>query len=177
MKLLELVPLPYRWLAMALLVAAVWGTGWLQGAHHEELARVALEVGIDKEREGFVERQAERKRLSDAFIAKGDQKREDDLRDAHRWWAGYVERMQRGDGGAGEAKEPVRVTSKICDNPARDQQLSGAIAVSRSDLRRAVGAYRAGIGRLLAACELQATDLINVQEWAQYEQLLHHQPQ
>ena len=34
--LFSLVPAPYRWLAMGLLAAALWGYGWVTGARHGE---------------------------------------------------------------------------------------------------------------------------------------------
>jgi hypothetical protein len=34
--LLSVLPLPYRLLGLALLVAAVWGHGWIKGANHGE---------------------------------------------------------------------------------------------------------------------------------------------
>ena len=37
MMLFNLVPAPYRWLALALLAVAIWGHGWVKGAHHGEL--------------------------------------------------------------------------------------------------------------------------------------------
>lgn len=42
MGLLSLIPLPYRLLALALLAAALLGTGWVYGARHEQ-GKVARE--------------------------------------------------------------------------------------------------------------------------------------
>lgn len=47
--LLTLIPLPYRLLALALLCVAVWGHGWLKGAHHGEAKLAAFEVAVRAE--------------------------------------------------------------------------------------------------------------------------------
>jgi len=47
--LLTLIPGPYKWIALALLVVAVWGHGWLKGAGHEQAKFAAFEAEVAAE--------------------------------------------------------------------------------------------------------------------------------
>lgn len=174
-KLLELVPWYWRWAALAVAFVACFGYGWVRGSAHEEQALDDFRAGVSKAYNEQVVRQAERKRLSDEFTKGKDERHaveKDEIRD---YWARYVKRM-RDAAGAGAGAEPVRITSTICNDSARDQQLSGALTVARSEFREAIAEYRAGLGGLFAACQVQTADLVDVQEWAIYQQLLNQQP-
>lgn len=173
--LLALVPWYYRWLAIAIALAAAVGFGFMKGVEFEEGELDKVRHDIDVERAGVIARQAERKRLSDADIKKRDDKRETDLAGAHRWWADYVARLCAGRDDCPGA-QPIRKPAPICNDAARDAELQGAIDAARRDTRAALAEYRRGIGSLLSACEVQTGDLVDVQDWAQHQQLLNAAP-
>lgn len=173
--LLSLVPWYYRWLAIAAAFAGCFGYGFVKGVHHEEGAFDAFKAAVDKTAEAALAVQVDRKRQSDALIKQEDERHVQQLKEVSDYWTAYVARVRAG-AGSGAATKPVRIASSICNDPARDEQLSGAITVARSELRDAVAAYRAGLGGLFAACEVQTANLIDVQGWAAHEQLLNHVP-
>lgn len=172
--LLKLVPWPYRWLAFVVLIAAAMAFGAAKMHEFDEAKYDKLVADVDKAGAVQLAKQEERRRISKAFTDKKDADHAQEIKDTRSYWTAYVERVLGARGG--EGVEPIRGPSKICNDPARDSQLSGAIAVARSDLRAAVAGYRAGLGRLFGACEVQTADLIDVQEWALREQLLNNQP-
>lgn len=47
--LFNVLPWPYRWLALAVLSVAVWGWGWLRGAEHGEAKLTAYQAQQHKE--------------------------------------------------------------------------------------------------------------------------------
>ena len=71
--LLNLIPAPWRWLAIGLLAAALWGHGWLTGAEHGEDKLDAYKLAQQQadikqaQRVGDVRRDL----LSDAMILEG----------------------------------------------------------------------------------------------------------
>lgn len=173
---MKLVPWYYRWLAILAAFAACFAYGYLKGVQHEEGKVDEIRHDIDVERAGVIARQAERKRLSDALIKKKDADRETQVADAHRWWSNYVAGLHAA-GEVGPGAQPVRKPAPICNDPARDNELQGAIDAARRATRAAIAEYRSGIGPLLAACELQTSDLVDLQDWAQHERLLNAVPQ
>lgn len=46
-NLIDAIPLPYRLLAMAGLAASVYGLGWINGAHHEQVKGVKFEAATE----------------------------------------------------------------------------------------------------------------------------------
>ena len=173
--LLALVPWYYRWLAIVGAFLACFGYGFVKGVHFEGARFDAFKAGVDKIEAAQLAVQLERKRLSEALIQKKDADHAVEIKEVRDYWTAYADRV-RLDAGRGEGKKPVRIASTICNDPARDQQLSGAITIARSELRDALAEYRAGLGGLFAACEVQAADLVDVQDWAAREQLLNASP-
>lgn len=47
MKLTDLIPWPYRWLALSVVCAGLWGYGWVKGAEHGE---ATVQARWDKEK-------------------------------------------------------------------------------------------------------------------------------
>ena len=47
--LFAMVPLPYRLLGLALMAAALWGHGWIKGAHHEQAKSALFQAQVDRE--------------------------------------------------------------------------------------------------------------------------------
>lgn len=173
--LLALIPWYWRWLAILAAFAACFGYGFVKGVHFEEARFDAFKAGVDKVEAAALAVQLERKRLSDAFIKQKDADRETAVQDIDDYWAAYVAGLPVNPRG-GAAAQPVREPPKICNDPARDQELSGALESARLATRAALAEYRRGIAPLLGAAEVQTGDLVDVQDWAQREQLLNHQP-
>lgn len=161
---------PYGILVRLGLIAAVAGGiflfGYAKGGEAGEEELEQFRVGVDKAHAQQLALDAERKRLSEALIAEKDSQHDEALRNANLWWAGYFDRMQHDAGRRARAK-PVPVESKICNDAARDHELSLAVRAAEQDLRRATDEYQAGIARLLGAAEVQTADLLNLQDtWA-----------
>jgi len=60
--LLTLIPMPYRLVALAFLVVAVYGTGWVRGSSHEAAKRDAIELRMSVQIESLTNGVAEQNR-------------------------------------------------------------------------------------------------------------------
>lgn len=174
-SLLSLIPWYWRWLAIVGAFVACFGYGFVKGVQHEEGNFNDFKADVDKTEAAALAVQVDRQRISKALIAQKDAEREQDRKDSDDFWAAYVAGLQLDDG-AGPAKEPIRIAPGVCNDPARDNELSGAIEAARRATRAALKEYRRGIAPLLGAAEVQTGDLIDVQDWAAHEQLINHQP-
>lgn len=173
--LLALVPWYWRLGAVAALAATSFAFGYLNGSEAGEDALDALQAKVEKTTGELLARQGERARIAAATTKEKDARHAEDLQEIRDYWTGYAERLRRGAGGR-PAGEPVREPAAVCDDPARDQRLSYAVAVARSEIRDALAEYRAGVGELSEAGELQTADLIDLQETWAHRQLLNNQP-
>lgn len=173
--LLALVPWYYRWLAIliALVAAAAFGAAKMHGFMQDKIDKLEKDIAVAEA--AAAGRDAQRTQDSNNLINEKDRQHEDNLARYGAAWARELARVQH-DGGAGQGAQPVRTPSTICGDPARDNRLSSALAAARGEARQRLVEYRAGVGRLLAACQLQTGDLVIVQDWAQHEQLLNAVP-
>lgn len=175
-RLLALIPWYYRWLAFAALIAASMAYGAAMMHRHDVKVLDKLEADIAKAQAVLEAERAERKRASDRLIREKDNERGTQVADAHRWWAAYVDGLLKR-GGPGQGKEPVRIAATVCGDAARDHRLSVALADYRDGVAAGLAKYREGVAGLLAACEVQTRDLMNLQDWAIHEQLINAVPQ
>ena len=89
--LLNLLPFPYRWLALSVLVGVTWFHGWVKGVHHEEAIfeaykseqiadaakelnkRLAKQNDLQRKNEGIANdlQKAKQARTADAIVVAG----------------------------------------------------------------------------------------------------------
>jgi hypothetical protein len=174
--LFKLVPWYWRWAMLAALIAAAIAFGAAQMHGYDVLKLTALEADVAKAEAIAQALQADHKAKSDQLIKEKDADRALELATNDAYWSDYIDRLQPPAAGGDVVPEPVRPAPTVCADPARDRQLSAAIAVARSETRGAIADHRAGIGRLLERGHLQTADLMCVQDWAHHEQLINAEP-
>ena len=155
-------PLLTNWRFWALLgILASYGWTYYRGwssAHDDHLEYVAA---AQQQTAIMIRVQREREVQSANTIKESDARRTRDLGTVGRAFADWV-RGHPGDPPAGE--KPAPITSRVCDDPARDQGLSDAIQRYLDGVRAATAALGAGIARLLEQAQRQTVDLVNLQE-------------
>lgn len=173
--LTSLIPWYYRWLAIlvALVAAAAFGAAKMHVYMQDKIDKLEKDIALAEA--AAAGRDAQRQQDSDNLINEKDRQHAENLARYGAAWAAELARVQHG-GGTSQGAQPVRAPSTICGDTARDNRLSFALASARGEARQRLTEYRAGVGRLLAACQLQTGDLVIVQDWAQHEQLLNAVP-
>jgi hypothetical protein len=171
--LFKLVPWYWRWLAFIALILAAMAYGAAKMHGHDVLKLDALEADVAKAQAVAQALEADHAAKSKQLTLEKDNDRELELATSDAYWSAYIDRMRTSPAGGDAVPQPVREPPTVCDDAARDQRLSAALAVYRSEIRGAIAEHRAGIGRLLERGHLQTADLICVQDWAKREQAIN----
>lgn len=169
------------WLHMAIAAAALAIAGGIyyeggRGPRAELRQKVAewKEAAAEREAEDFEDLAA-----SIEYNREADQRRDDRVETINRTWATLADGLRNDRAGSGSSPKPIPIVARICNDSARDQQLSGAVDEFRSEVQGIIGellaaarASRSEATRLLAACDLSVGDLVEVQAWAKHQQQL-----
>lgn len=129
MGLTNLIPAPYRWLALALLMAAVYGFGWMKGAQHGEGKLEQYKL-------------AEQVEINKGMKAAADK--------THEWQKGKDDALQ-------QATKRAQVNAAAAASARRTaDSLRDDLAAARADLSRAADAavrqYAATLGTVFGEC-------------------------
>jgi hypothetical protein len=113
------------------------------------------------------------------YNREADQRRDERVETVNRTWAAIAAGLRDDGARARAAPKPVPVVARICNDPARDQQLSRAVDDYRAEVQGVIGELlaaaresRSEATRLLVACDLEVGDLIEVQAWASHQKQL-----
>ena len=151
--MLSLIPLPYRLLAIALLIVATFAAGWVKGNDHGTakltafVAKEATEASrISNIRQTITQKvEADHAKKDAATVAKYD----------------AALRLLHANAGA----KPVPVAATICNDQAADNRLSDAIADYLAGVRSIIASERAKVAGLGKVAELQTGTLVEGQDW------------
>ena len=159
--MLSLIPLPYRLLAIALLIVATFAAGWVKGNDHgtakltEFVAKQAAEsTRIAQARTIITEKISDEHAKQDAAIA-----------------ARYAAAKRLLDAGSGA--KPVPISSNVCETAAANNGLSDAVSGYLERQRQIIAAERAAVAGLLETAERNTKALTDTQVWLTQQQAVH----
>ena len=153
-NLINVVPLQYRILILLVLFIAAFGTGWVKGAHHEELKAAKFEAATEALGKAAIThakeidaRNHQRKKESDNAYAKTK-------RDLDDMYAAYASLRQQHTGS--------RTVSSLPTSPGSPER----ICFDRAKFADAVGIIEDGIPAILKQGDLGITGLNVAKAWA-----------
>ena len=151
--MLSLIPLPYRLLAIALLIVATFAAGFVKGDSYGTakltafVAKQAAEsTRIAQARTIITEKISDEHAKQDAAIAA---KYADAKRLLH----------------ARPSTQPVSGSASICPDAADNNRLSDAVSVHLAEVRRIIADERAAALGLFKQAEQQTGQLVEAQQW------------
>ncbi len=151
--MLNLIPMPYRLIALAILIVATFAAGWVKGDSYGTakltafVAKEATEASrISNIRQTITQKvEADHAKKDAATVAKYD----------------AALRLLN----ANSSTKPVPVAATICNDQAADNRLSDAVSVHLAEVRRIIADERAAALGLFKQAESQTGQLTDAQDW------------